>query len=114
MSTSSMCSSALTLIPPSTSICSRRGCGNSTSQTIRSVLILIAFINNAEDLPLTYLGLIHHTDGIARCLRRVVTARKYVSGFGVATEGGLSRRPPETIPELLRIHREVAAVLEKQ
>jgi hypothetical protein len=58
-----------------------------------------------------YLGLIHHTDGIAGSLRRVATARKYVSGFGVATECGLSRRPKETIPELLRVHREVAAAL---
>src|SRR5262249_9931895 len=38
-----------------------------------------------------YLGLIHHTDGRAGCLRRVATAHKYVSGFGVATECGLSR-----------------------
>jgi methionine synthase II (cobalamin-independent) len=58
-----------------------------------------------------YLGLIHHTDGRAGSLRRVATARKYVSGFGVATECGLSRRPKETIPELLRIHCEVAATL---
>jgi len=29
--------------------------------------------------------------------------------FGVATECGLGRRPPETIPDLLRIHSEVAA-----
>jgi hypothetical protein len=61
-----------------------------------------------------YLGLIHHTEGITGCLRRVATARKYVSSFGVATECGLSRRPPETIPELLRIHREVVAALEKK
>ena len=61
-----------------------------------------------------YLGLIHHTDGRAGCLRRVATAHKYVSGFGVATECGLSRRPPETIPELLRIHREVATALEEK
>jgi hypothetical protein len=58
-----------------------------------------------------YLGLIHHTEGIAGSLRRVAIARKYVSGFGVATECGLSRRPKETIPELLRVHREVASAL---
>jgi hypothetical protein len=58
-----------------------------------------------------YLGLIHHTDGRAGSLRRVATARQYVSGFGVATECGLSRRPKETIPDLLRVHREVAAAL---
>jgi hypothetical protein len=60
-----------------------------------------------------YLGLIHHTDGIAGYMRRVGTAQRYVSGFGIATECGLSRRRKETIPELLRIHREVAAILAK-
>jgi len=58
-----------------------------------------------------YLGLVHHTDGVEGALRRVRTARQYVSGFGVATECGFGRRPVETIPELLRIHREVAAAL---
>src|SRR5215813_6662536 len=58
-----------------------------------------------------YLGLIHHTDGVTGSLHRVATARNYVSGFGVATECGLSRRPQETIPELLRIHCAVAATL---
>lgn len=58
-----------------------------------------------------YLGLIHHTDGVEGSLRRVRTARQYLSSFGVATECGFGRRPKETIPELLRIHREVAAAL---
>jgi methionine synthase II (cobalamin-independent) len=58
-----------------------------------------------------YLGLIHHTDGVDGALRRVRTARQSASGFGVATECGFGRRPPETIPQLLRIHREVAAAL---
>jgi hypothetical protein len=58
-----------------------------------------------------YLGLVHHTDGVEGALRRVRTARRYVSGFGVATECGFGRRPKETIPELLRIHREVVAAL---
>jgi hypothetical protein len=58
-----------------------------------------------------YLGLVHQTDGVEGTLRRVSTARQYISGFGVATECGLGRRPKETIPELLQIHREVAAAL---
>lgn len=58
-----------------------------------------------------YLGLVHHTDGMEGSLRRVRTARQYRSDFGVATECGLGRRPKETIPELLRIHREVVAAL---
>ncbi len=43
--------------------------------------------------------------------RRLATAQKYVTGFGIATECGFGRRPQATIPELLRLHREVAAAL---
>src|SRR5262249_13583748 len=50
-----------------------------------------------------YLGLVHHTGGVAGTLRRVGVARGFISGFGVATEGGWGRRPPSTIPELLRV-----------
>jgi hypothetical protein len=55
-----------------------------------------------------YLGLIHNTDGLAGALRRLAAAKKVVSNFGVATECGMGRRPPETIPGLLDLHREVA------
>jgi hypothetical protein len=58
-----------------------------------------------------YLGLVHHTNGVDGSLRRVRAARQSVSGFGISTECGFGRRPQETIPELLRIHREVAATL---
>ena len=58
-----------------------------------------------------FLGLIHHTDGVAGAQRRVQTAHQYRSDFGIATECGFGRRPAETIPELLRIHREVASGL---
>ena len=55
-----------------------------------------------------FLGLVHHTDGIQGTLQRLETAQKYASGFGLATECGFGRRSPETIPELMRIHREAA------
>ncbi len=58
-----------------------------------------------------YLGLVHHTDGVAGTLRRLKTAQQFASGFGIATECGFGRRPVETIPTLLQIHREVAAAL---
>ena len=58
-----------------------------------------------------YIGLIHHTDGVAGVLTRLATARKYASGFGIATECGFGRRPRATLPGLLRIHCEVAAAL---
>ena len=38
-------------------------------------------------------------------------ARRFVAGFGVATECGWGRRPPATIPELLRIHHAASAPL---
>ncbi|MGH7964261.1 MAG: hypothetical protein ACRERD_20965 [Candidatus Binatia bacterium] len=58
-----------------------------------------------------YVGLIHHTDGVEGARKRLAAARKYCSGFGIATECGFGRRPKDTIPDLLRIHREIAAAL---
>lgn len=54
------------------------------------------------------LGLVHHTDGAEGSKRRLATAKKFVSDFSIATECGFGRRAPGTIPELLRIHAEVA------
>jgi hypothetical protein len=54
------------------------------------------------------LGLVHNTDGVAGTRRRLATAEKFVTDFSIATECGFGRRRPETIPELLRIHAEVA------
>ncbi|HKZ05011.1 MAG TPA: class I SAM-dependent methyltransferase [Methylomirabilota bacterium] len=55
-----------------------------------------------------YLGLVHHTDGVEGTRRRMEVARRYVSGFGIATECGWGRRPAATVPDLLRIHAEVS------
>ena len=54
-----------------------------------------------------FLGLVHHTDGAEGTRARIATAEKFVSDFGISTECGMGRRPPETIPELLRIHTEL-------
>ncbi len=54
------------------------------------------------------LGLVHYTDGVAGTRRRQMTAERYAKGFSIATECGFGRRDPATIPELLRIHAEVA------
>jgi hypothetical protein len=54
------------------------------------------------------LGLVHHSDGVAGTRRRMAAAAKFVMAFGIATECGLGRRPPETLPQLLRIHAEAA------
>jgi hypothetical protein len=40
--------------------------------------------------------------------KRLATARKFAPNFAIATECGFGRRDPRTIPDLLRIHAEVA------
>lgn len=62
-----------------------------------------------------YLGLVHYRDGAAGTRRRMTMAEAVVPRpFGVATECGMGRRPPdrggapETFAALLRAHAEVA------
>lgn len=60
-----------------------------------------------------YLGLVHFRDGVEGTQRRIATARRAVSTFGVATECGMGRRTPErgggyTLLDLLEIHTEVS------
>jgi len=55
-----------------------------------------------------YLGLVHYTDGVEGTNRRINAAQRVRPSFGVATECGMGRRPPETIEGLLKIHAEVA------
>lgn len=54
------------------------------------------------------LGLVHYSDGVAGTRKRLATAERYVQAFSIATECGFGRRDPATIPELLRIHAEIA------
>jgi hypothetical protein len=53
------------------------------------------------------LGLVHFTHGLEGTRRRMQAANKVVSDYDIATECGMARRPRETIPELLRIHKQV-------
>jgi hypothetical protein len=55
-----------------------------------------------------YLGLVHSTDGTEGAQRRIAAASHYRGDFGIATECGFGRRPPETIRRLLGIHAEIA------
>lgn len=55
-----------------------------------------------------YLGLIHLTDGVEGTRRRMFAANKAVPHYGIATECGFGRRPPETVLSLLDLHREAA------
>ena len=54
------------------------------------------------------LGLVHFTDGAAGTRNRLETAERHAKAFSIATECGFGRRDPKTIPELLRIHAEIA------
>jgi hypothetical protein len=54
-----------------------------------------------------YLGLLHDQDGVDGTLRRVRAAERYVRDFGIATECGFGRRPPDTLERLLQVHEEV-------
>jgi hypothetical protein len=58
-----------------------------------------------------YVGLVHFDDGVEGAKRRIESARRYVTDFGVATECGFGRRAPETIEPLLSLHADVAALL---
>ena len=55
-----------------------------------------------------YLGLVHYTDGEDGINRRIQSASKYISNFGVATECGFGRRPQDTLERLMAIHVAVA------
>lgn len=59
-----------------------------------------------------FLGLVHYQDGVEGTLDRMQTARKYLADFGIATECGFGRRRPETLSDLLQIHRAVADRME--
>ena len=64
-----------------------------------------------DDAGKVFIGLVHHTDGVDGTKRRLETAQRHIHNFGIATECGFGRRPRETIPELMQIHRQVAALL---
>jgi hypothetical protein len=67
----------------------------------------LADLRLADETEL-YLGLVHRTDGMEGTQRRIAVASKVVPAFGISTECGLGRRPPETVPELLDLHAAVA------
>lgn len=57
-----------------------------------------------------FFGLVHNTDADEGGQRRIAAAERVISGFGVATECGLGRRPAEQIPDLLRLHARLTDV----
>jgi methionine synthase II (cobalamin-independent) len=58
----------------------------------------------AHDTEL-YLGLVHTQDGVEGTRRRMAVANKYVQGFGIASECGISRARDEQIAlEFMRVY----------
>ena len=61
-----------------------------------------------------YLGLVHMRDRESGARRRIATAQEIFPGFGIATECGMGRRPPdrggnpETLTRLLELHAALA------
>src|SRR5882757_10321376 len=64
-----------------------------------------------EDNTELYLGLITDDGGAEGASARIAAARRHVDTFGVATECGMGRRPPEAVLPLLRVHRAVSSPL---
>jgi hypothetical protein len=56
-----------------------------------------------------YLGLLHLDDADEGAARRIAAASKSVAQFGVATECGFGRRPPEIIPTMFKLHARTSA-----
>ena len=63
----------------------------------------LAKLNLPKETEL-YLGLIHLGDGVQGARQRIDAASPFVKRFGVSTECGLGRKPPETLNELMKIH----------
>ena len=70
----------------------------------------LKFLNLHAETEL-FLGLVHDTDGVEGTQKRIEAAQKVIDEFGVATECGFGRRPPETVPDLMHIHTAVAQAI---
>lgn len=67
----------------------------------------LAELQLAEETEL-YLGLVHRQDGAEGAKRRIETAQRHVTSFGVATECGFGRAPEGTTTALFEAHRAIA------
>ncbi len=57
-----------------------------------------------------YLGLVHAKDGVEGTKRRMATARRHVSDFGIAAECGIARgRTPAVVRQFLEVHGQASA-----
>lgn len=60
-----------------------------------------------------YLGVVHMTDAEEGARRRIAAAREAVGDFGIATECGFGRRPPDTVVPLLELHERIAGATDR-
>jgi hypothetical protein len=69
-------------------------------------------LKNAQWKPATelYLGLVHLKDGIEGAGRRIRAAAAARSEFGISTECGFGRQPPDAVRPLLQLHADIAAM----
>lgn len=75
-----------------------------------------AYFEPLKDLDIgdtaIYIGLVHYSDGVEGAMKRLKAFRRRYSGnYGIATECGWGRRKPETVPDLIRLHRDIASRL---
>jgi hypothetical protein len=61
----------------------------------------------AIDDATLFLGLVHYSDGLDGARHRIDVARKFCGEFGISTECGFGRRPPEQVPKLLELHKSI-------
>jgi hypothetical protein len=66
----------------------------------------LADLRMAETTKL-FLGLLHHQDLREGAERRIATAARHVTGFGVACECGMANKPRAAIEPLLSLHQEI-------
>jgi SAM-dependent methyltransferase len=59
-----------------------------------------------------YLGVLHHEDGLVGARRRIATARRFVTAFGVASDCGWGRGGSAAVDELLQLHNATCAPIE--
>ncbi len=57
-----------------------------------------------------FLGLVHLSDGLEGTKRRMMAASRFLAEFGVASECGMSNRPPGWTEQMLALHREAAGL----
>jgi hypothetical protein len=69
----------------------------------------LADLRLSDDTHL-YLGIVH-PGGLDEARELIELCQRYVPRFGVATECGIGRQPPEAVRPLLEIHRQVASAV---